>query len=86
MYSNIPLNQDVLGRVALAMRALPAYACYHYTLPVMMRAVHFCDGEVQASIDMYNHAKSGETVESTPSKTNCPCGYIGCSGCGRCEW
>lgn len=81
MYSNISFNLNVLSRVALANKALPVYACYHYTLAQCIRAVDYCSCEVEALIDIYNNGFK----EPEPAKTNCPLGYSGCSCCGRCE-
>lgn len=88
MYSNINLDLKVLGRVALAIKALPAYACYHYMLPQALRAVDYLPGEVEAIISMYNYYKTHDPKddECTRPETNCPLGYDYCSGCGRCEW
>lgn len=82
MYSNIPIDSDVLSRVALANKALPAYACYHYTLIRCINAVDYCSMEVEVNIDLYYNGIN----EPEPAKTNCPLGYYDCSFCGRCEW
>lgn len=82
MYSNISLNFDVLGRVALGNKALPAYACYHYTLAQCMQAIDFCPMDVEVAVDLYYNGFK----EPEPTKTNCPSGYCDCYFCGRCEY